>query len=63
LWFMAPQVNMHTFVGIFMQGATAGSVGALSYLALAFVWRLPEVNFVKRWLVSAWQLSLHLGKR
>ncbi len=63
LWFMAPQVNMHTFIGIFMQGTTAGSVGVLSYLALAFVWRLPEVNFVKRWLVSAWQLSLHLGRR
>jgi putative peptidoglycan lipid II flippase len=60
LRFMAPQVDMHTFVGIFAQGITAGGVGVLSYLMLVLTWKLPEVNFVKRWLISAWRLSLHL---
>lgn len=60
LRFMAPQVDMHTFFGIFAQGVTAGGVGILSYLILALTWKLPEVNFVKRWLISAWRLSLYL---
>lgn len=62
LRFMAPQVDMHTFFGIFAQGVTAGGVGVLSYLILALTWKLPEVNFVKRWLISAWRISLRLAR-
>ncbi len=57
---LAPLVDMHTFVGIFIQGVGAGALGALSYVLLAMLWHLPEVQFVERWLGSAWRITKRL---
>lgn len=54
---VAPLVDMDTFVGIFVQGASAGLLGVVSYFALALVMRLPEVEFLKRWLRAAWAIA------
>lgn len=58
---VAPLVDMHRFVGIFTQGVTAGAVGGLAYLALAMAWRLPEVEFIMRWLKAAWHVIKRVG--
>jgi len=60
LHLLAPYVNLHTFIGVFAQGASAGLVGAGSYLAITLYWRLPEVSFVRRWLSAAWRGSQRL---
>jgi putative peptidoglycan lipid II flippase len=60
LHLLAPYVDMHTFIGIFTQGVGAGVVGVLTYLGLTTMWRLPEVEFVERWLVSAWRVTKRL---
>ncbi|MFA5126473.1 MAG: murein biosynthesis integral membrane protein MurJ [Patescibacteria group bacterium] len=45
--FMAPLVNMHTFLGIFTQGLVAGLLGLLSFLILSILFKLEEVQIVK----------------
>ncbi len=57
---VVPFVNQHTFVGIFTQGAAAGAVGVLTYLVFTMVAKLPEVEFMERWLTSAWRLTRRL---
>lgn len=49
LRFLANIVNMQTFVGIFIQGVTAGLVGTACYLTLAVTFKLPEVNLIRKW--------------
>ena len=48
LYFIAPLVDMHTFIGIFIQGLAAGIVGLLSYLILGIVFKLEEVELFKK---------------
>lgn len=60
---LAPLVDMHTFLGIFIQGVGAGVVGSLSYLVLAMLWGLPEVAFVKSWLQGAWRIVCQLWRK
>lgn len=60
LHLLAPYVNLHTFIGVAAQGAGAGTLGVLAYVALTLVWRLPEVAFVRRWCTAAWQVTTRL---
>lgn len=53
---IAPLVNMRTFLGIATQGLVAGLVDVACYLIIVLAWRLPEVEFVRRWLRSAWKV-------
>ena len=50
LQFLANIVDMNTFIGIFIQGFGAGLVGLLSYLVLGIVFKLDEVDIIKRML-------------
>jgi len=52
LQFLANMVNMQTFVGIFIQGFGSGLAGLLSYLVLGIVFKLDELNIVKRMLIK-----------
>ncbi|MFA6307683.1 MAG: murein biosynthesis integral membrane protein MurJ [Patescibacteria group bacterium] len=45
-------VNMQTFLGIFLQGFVAGILGLLSYLLLGIVFRLDELDIIKRMLIK-----------
>ena len=47
LQWLARLVDMHTFLGIFIQGLTAGLAGLAIYAALCAYWQLPEVNFIR----------------
>lgn len=47
---LADWVDMRSFWGIFTQGFGAGLLGLLSYIILSIVFRLPEVDIVKRML-------------
>ncbi len=47
---LAPFVDMHTFLGIFTQGLIAGSIGLITYIILGIVFRLDEVDIIKRLL-------------
>jgi len=42
LYFMAGLVNMHTFLGIFLQGMAAFLVGIFVYLGSAYILKIPE---------------------
>ena len=48
LQIIASWVDMHTFIGIFMQGLGAGLMGLLTYLILSIVFKLDEIYIVKR---------------
>lgn len=48
LYFLDDLVDMRTFWGIFTQGVGAGLLGLLSYLVLSIVFKLEEVDIVKR---------------
>lgn len=50
LQILAPWVDMHSFWGIFLQGLGAGLLGLLSYVILSIVFKLPEVDIVRRML-------------
>lgn len=56
LHLVAPLVDMRTFMGIAVQGFSAGTVGVVSYLTLTLLWRLPEVEFMRRWVRAAWRV-------
>lgn len=45
-YFLALGVNMHTFVGILIQGVGAGMIGIIGYLVLAFVFRCDEIKII-----------------
>jgi hypothetical protein len=54
-----PGINNRTFVGIFLQGLTAGGVGVAVYLILALALRFDEVRILASWLKKFWwQLRL-----
>lgn len=50
LRFMANLVDMRTFIGIFLQGLVAGSVGLVFYLAVSLLTNCEEIKVVKQWL-------------
>ncbi|MCX6785555.1 MAG: murein biosynthesis integral membrane protein MurJ [Candidatus Komeilibacteria bacterium] len=50
LRFMAGLVNMQTFIGIFLQGLAAGTVGLIFYLAICLLTNCQEIDIVKNWL-------------
>lgn len=56
LHFLAPLVNMRTFAGILIQGVLAGLGGLLIYLIFSILFKLEEVNIVKRKLTQTWRL-------
>ncbi|MBI5466552.1 MAG: murein biosynthesis integral membrane protein MurJ [Candidatus Kerfeldbacteria bacterium] len=58
---LAPYVNLHTFIGVLTHGGAASLIGGGGYLILSFWWRLPEINFISRWLKSAWRVMLKLS--
>jgi len=49
---MADLVNMQTFVGIFLQGAIAGIIGLIVYLAMSLLTNCEEIVIVKLWLTK-----------
>lgn len=53
LRFFALGINNRTFVGILMQGAGAGFVGALVYVAATTLFRFDEVNLIRQWVSKA----------
>lgn len=55
LYLLAPRVDMNTFWGIFSQGAIAGLAGVFSYLVVSAALGLSEIDFIRRWFMSAWQ--------
>ncbi|USN53856.1 MAG: murein biosynthesis integral membrane protein MurJ [Candidatus Nomurabacteria bacterium] len=50
-----PGINNRTFIGIFLQGAIAGSIGILVYLGIAITFRFDEVHLVTTRLQRIWQ--------
>ncbi|MBI5733554.1 MAG: murein biosynthesis integral membrane protein MurJ [Candidatus Kerfeldbacteria bacterium] len=58
LHWLAPLVDMHTFIGIFTQGFSAAAAGLLLYILLTIYWQLPEVNFVRNYLTALRRLLL-----
>jgi putative peptidoglycan lipid II flippase len=50
LIFLDVLLDTHTFIGIFTQGLGAGLAGLLSYLVLGIVFRLDELDIVKKML-------------
>jgi putative peptidoglycan lipid II flippase len=48
LQFFASIVNMQTFFGIFIQGVGSGTLGLLIYLILAIVFKLEEIDLVRK---------------
>ncbi len=52
LQILAPLVNMHTFLGIFIQGFLAGIIGLISYIILSIVFKLKEVEGIKKILIK-----------
>ncbi|MFA4937482.1 MAG: murein biosynthesis integral membrane protein MurJ [Patescibacteria group bacterium] len=54
LQLVAPLVNMHTFVGIFIQGLVSGCGGIICYIVLANYLKLEEVKFFNNLLSTLW---------
>ncbi len=46
---MATMVDMQTFVGVFLQGLVAGTIGILFYLGISLLTKCEEVDMVKKW--------------
>lgn len=60
LHLLAPYLDLHTFVGIATQGILSGLVGVIVYTGLTMWWGAVEVEFIKRWLRSAWGIMARL---
>ena len=52
LHIIAPLVDMHTFLGIFIQGFVAGFIGLLIYIILSILFKLDEVQIIKKMLLK-----------
>ncbi|MFA5052388.1 MAG: murein biosynthesis integral membrane protein MurJ [Patescibacteria group bacterium] len=52
-YFLALGINMQTFVGVFIQGIGAASVGLFVYLVLALVFKCDEITIISEWLKKA----------
>jgi len=49
-----PGINNRTFIGIFLQGSIAGTIGMLVYTVITLVFRFDEVTIVRNWLKKIW---------
>ncbi|MFH0852924.1 MAG: murein biosynthesis integral membrane protein MurJ [bacterium] len=56
-----PGINNRTFIGIFLQGSVAGSIGLAVYIIIALVFRFDEVTIVRQWLIKIWHQLKQLG--
>lgn len=56
-------VNMHTFIGIFIQGTVAGCIGIISYLILAVIFKCDEISIITNWLRKAKQQIFNNGNQ
>ena len=52
-YFIAPLVDMRTFIGIFVQTVGSIGVGAFIYFVMAMKFNFAEVDLIKDWLRSA----------
>ncbi|MFH0819346.1 MAG: murein biosynthesis integral membrane protein MurJ [Patescibacteria group bacterium] len=52
-YFVASLVDMHTFMGIFIQSTVSVSAGVFIYLLIAIYFKFDEVNIVCDWLLKA----------
>lgn len=52
-YFLALGVDMETFVGIFIQGTVAGTIGTVFYLIMALVFKCDEIKIITGWLQKA----------
>ena len=50
---LSPLVNMNTFIGIFTQGFVAGVLALLTYLFLSIVFKLEEVENIKKLFIKS----------
>ncbi|EKD79502.1 MAG: integral membrane protein MviN [uncultured bacterium] len=51
-YFVANFVDMHTFIGIFIQTAASVAAGGLVYLGIAYYFNFPELQIVKQQLAK-----------
>ena len=54
-YLIAPLVDMHTFIGIFVQASVSTFLGCLVYLLIAIYFNFSEVNMVCDWFKKAKQ--------
>ncbi len=54
LHLVAPHVDMQTFVGVFIQGFSAGLMGLLTYIVVTLFLKVEEVSFVLNWSRVLW---------
>jgi len=47
---VAMGVNMHTFVGVFLQGIVSGLTGIIFYLVVAVLFKFDEVKIISNWI-------------
>ncbi len=59
LYLLAPLVNMQTFWGIFIQGVGAGLLGLITYLILSILFKVEEMEIVRRLLKRVWLLFVN----
>ncbi|MBI3120547.1 MAG: murein biosynthesis integral membrane protein MurJ [Candidatus Kerfeldbacteria bacterium] len=52
---IGPQVNMQTGMGVLLQTLSAVAAGAISYGIFAVLFRVPEVDMLKRKLLARWR--------
>lgn len=52
LHIIALGVNMHTFIGIALQGAVAGALGVITYVCIAMIFHFDEVSILREWIVK-----------
>lgn len=51
-YFLALGINMHTFVGIFIQGVGAGVIGIVVFLILALLAKCDEIKIITDWFIK-----------
>jgi putative peptidoglycan lipid II flippase len=49
---MALGINMHTFVGIFIQGIGSAAVGLTCYFIMAIILKCDEIKIITDWLLK-----------
>ena len=48
-------VNMHTFIGVFLQGSIAGLVGIVAFMVFAMLLRCNEIAIIREFFVKIWK--------
>ncbi|MBU0707152.1 murein biosynthesis integral membrane protein MurJ [Patescibacteria group bacterium] len=52
-YFIAPLVDMQTFLGVFLQTSIAFLVGAFVYIVVALILQCEEIDTFRNWLIKA----------